>query len=184
MTSSVPYSGYSGHFPIPETYTRSEAANDNHHDLISFLGYMQGLGVDFLPIKWQTGLKDAGRGGSARVSQAQINLGTSFAFKRMYFDGTNTEECYKRAANEASILRHTYLIHHFNMIRLEGFCLEILSQPERLSPVLIFNNFPLGNLQEFLLSNVSVTVNERIGFCADIARALVALHELRKLNFL
>ncbi|KAL9038077.1 MAG: hypothetical protein Q9180_003353, partial [Flavoplaca navasiana] len=165
----------SGHVP---QYPRSEVAWEDHRDLISFLGYMQYLGVDFLPIKWHPGLKDVGTGGSARVSQAPFNLETSFAFKRLYFDGTNTEECYERATKEASILRHVHLIHHFNMVRLEAFCLEILARPVRLSPVLIFNKFPLGNLQEYLLVNASVTVEERIRFCADTARALAALHAL------
>ena len=177
MASSKIYFRYSS---SQQTNTGSEdVTTDTHYDLISFLGYMQHMGVDFLPIKWQPALGDVGRGGSARISQAQINLGTSFAFKRAYFDGINTEDCFERAIKEALILRHVYLINHKNFIRLEAFCLEIFSEPERLLPVLVFDKFPLGNLQEFLLSGASITFQERLCFCADIAKALSALHSLR-----
>ncbi|KAL9009891.1 MAG: hypothetical protein Q9173_005120 [Seirophora scorigena] len=65
------------------------------------------------------------------------------------------------------------------MISVESFCLEILSPPELLSPVLIFNKFPLGNLQNFLLSKASVTFDDRLRLCADIAKALATLHSLQ-----
>ena len=164
-------------------YSR-EAAQDpvstGHHDLISFLGLMQKAGVDLLPIKWQPALKTLGMGGSAHISQALVNATTSFAFKRLFFDGQNTETCFERLRKEALILRHVYLSDHIHLIRLEAYCCEILKEPERISPVLIFEKFPLGNLQAFLLSEESrnVTFRERLGFCADIADALAALHRL------
>ena len=159
-----------------------EAAQDavsmGHHDLISFLGLMQFAGVDLLPIKWQPALENLGMGGSAGISQALVNVGTSFAFKRLFFDGLNTETCFERLRKEALILRHISLINHEHLIRLEAYCCEILKEPERISPVLIFERFPLGNLQAFLLSEESrnISVSERLGFCADIADALAALH--------
>ncbi len=165
----------------PATCSRElaqESASVGHHDLISFLGLMQKSGVDFLPIKWQPALEDLGKGGSAGVSQALINTGTSFAFKRLFFDGLNTEKCFERLGREALILRHVWLINHENLIRLEAYCCEILKEPERIAPVLIFEKFTLGNLQDFLLSEKarSITFGERLGFCADIANALAALH--------
>ena len=132
-----------------------------------------------MPIKWHSALGDVGKGGSARISQAPIRRGSGFAFKRTRFDGINTEDCFERAVKEALVLRHVYLINHENFIRLEAFCLEIFSEPEQLLPVLVFDNFPLGNLQEFLLSEARITFDERLRFCADIAKALATLHGLR-----
>lgn len=173
MTSSNTYGRYSSSL---QSNTRSEdVAPDTHYDLISFLGYMQQKRVDFLPIKWQPALGDVGRGGSARISQAQTNLGASFAFKRTYFDGIDTEDSFERSVKEALILRHVHLINHENFIRLEAFCLETFSEPERLLPVLVFD---MGDLQKFLLSEESITFQERLCFCADITKALAALHSL------
>jgi Protein tyrosine and serine/threonine kinase len=157
-----------------------DAVSTGHHDLISFLGLMQKAGVDLLPIKWQPALENLGTGGSACISQALVNVRTNFAFKRLFFEGRNTETCFERLGKEALILRHVYLINHVHLIRLEAYCCEILKEPERISPVLIFEKFPLGNLQAFLLSEESrnITFSERLGFCADIADALAALHRL------
>ncbi|KAL9615144.1 MAG: hypothetical protein Q9167_000462 [Letrouitia subvulpina] len=139
---------------------------------------MQMSGVDFLPIKWQPALRNLGLGGSAAVSQALINIETSFAFKRLFFDGVGPEKCYERLATETKILRHISLLRHENVVRLEGYCCEILREPERISPVLIFEKFPLGNLQDFLLSAraENIAFCDKLGFCADIADALAALH--------
>ena len=154
------------------------SASVGHHDLISFLGLMQNSGVDFLPIKRQPALKDLGRGGCACISQALINTGTTFAFKRLFFDGLNMEKYFERLGKEALILRHVHLMNHENLIQLEAYCCEVPKEPERISPVLIFEKFQLGNLQDFLLSDnaKSITFSERLSFCADIANALAALH--------
>ena len=177
---------------IPPHYTISQqpdvgskkpvqlAGPSSHYDLISFLGLMQQLGVDLLPIKWQPALESLGVGGSANIPQALLNASTSFAFKRLLIDGVDVETCFERLAKEAFILRHVSLIHHKYLIRLEAYCCEILKKPERILPVLIFEKFPLGNLQDYLLSEatVNITFTERLSFCADIADALSALHGL------
>ena len=168
------------HSNIQQTSTESEElVSGSHSDLISFLGYMQKSGIDFLPIKWQPAVPDLGRGGSARISQAAITLGISLAFKRVFFDGTNLEECFRQVSKEALILRHVYLINHKNFIKVEAFSLEIIAEPDTLLPVLIFDKVPLGNLQDYLVSNNTATFEERLGFCADILEALAALHNLR-----
>ena len=156
------------------------AGPSSHYDLISFLGLMQQLGVDLLPIKWQPALENLGIGGSANISQAILNASTSFAFKRLLIGGVDVETCFKRLAKEAFILRQIPLAHHKHLIRLEAYCCEILKKPERILPVLIFEKFPLGNLQDFLLSAEpsNITFSERLSFCADIADALSALHGL------
>ena len=41
---------------------------DTHDGLISFLGYMQHIGVDLLRIRWQSALRDVDKGGSAPYS--------------------------------------------------------------------------------------------------------------------
>ena len=42
----------------------------------------------------------------------------------------------------------------------------------------MFDKFPLGNLQEFLLSEASITFDDRLRFFADIPKALAALDSL------
>ena len=160
--------------------TEVNSTSAKHHDLISFMGLMQRYGVDLLPIKWQPALADLGRGGSASVSQALINIQTSFAFKRVTFTNGETEECFDRLVKEVSILRHPELRNHDSLIRLEAYCCEILEEPEQISPVLIFEKAPLGDLQSFMLSERarSISSSVKLDFCSDIARALSALHSL------
>ena len=169
--------------PKPTFYSREaaqDASSTGHHDFISFLGLMQYSGVDLLPIKWQPALLNLGSGGSACISQALINESTSFVFKRLFHEGLSRQTYFERLGKEALILRHVYLINHMNFIRLEAYCCEILKESKQISPVLIFEKFPLGSLQHFLLSDASknVTFSERLRFCADIANALMALHRL------
>ena len=155
-----------------------------HYDLISFLGLMQWLGVDLIPIKWRPALGDLGMGGSAVISQASISAETSFAFKRLSFDEQNTEKCFERLMKEAMILMQIPIANNDSFPRLEAYCFDVLKEPERIAPVLIFEKFPLGNLQDFLSSEQgrSLPFNERLGFCADIADAIAGLHEMRQLE--
>ena len=81
---------------------------------------MQRYGVDILPIKWEPARRDLGAGGSANVSQALINLQTSFAFKRLFHAGRATEESINRLVMEILILRHPELQDHANVVRLEA----------------------------------------------------------------
>ena len=146
-----------------------------HYDLISLLGRLQFFGIDYLPIKWLPATKDLGQGGSARVSQALVNSNVSWAFKRPFSDDLIGEKDFERLGKEACVLT---LVKNENLIRIEAYCYEISKETERISPVLIFEKFPLGNLQDFLLSKKTgnITLSERLGFCADIANALAALH--------
>ena len=152
-----------------------------HYDLISFLALMQFLGLDLITTRWKSALEDLGMGGSAIISQASINTETSFAFKRLSFDVLNTEKCFERLMKEAMVLMQIPVTHNENFIRLEAYCLDVQQEPERITPVLIFEKFPLGNLQDYLLSERgrNTIFRERLAFCADIAYALSTLHEIR-----
>lgn len=154
------------------------ASRTGHSDLISLLGRFQHCGIDYLPIKWQPALKDLGRGGSARVSQSIFNNETSFAYKRFLPDGLDSENCFEKLGKEVRILVHPSFFRHENFIRIAAFCYEIHQETERILPVLIYEKSPFGNLQDFLLSENArgITFSDRLGFCADIASVLVALH--------
>ena len=138
---------------------------------------MQKSGVDYLPIKWQPALEELGKGGSAGVSQALINIGTSFAFKRLFFHGLNEEKCYERLGKEALILRHVHIINHQSFIRLEAYCCEILKEPERISPVLTFEKFPWATYKNFCpRRNPGTLPSKRGSVSAQILRVLSRLY--------
>jgi hypothetical protein len=69
--------------PIQSAAPAKGAVTDLPCDFISFLGIAQGLKIDSLPITWQPALDSLGRGATAEIRQALVNLQMSFAFKRL-----------------------------------------------------------------------------------------------------
>ena len=62
---------------------RVSKANIYEHNFVAFLGATQALGIDFLPITWQSAMEDVGRGATAEIRQSLLSLQTSLAFKRI-----------------------------------------------------------------------------------------------------
>ena len=55
-----------------------------HENFIKFLQFATSLGVDILPLSWDTSLSGLSRdGGTSRVSQSLLNAAVSFVYKRM-----------------------------------------------------------------------------------------------------
>jgi len=68
-----------------------------------------------------------------------------------------------------------------NVVTLEGICWEFPSNGP-ISPVLVFEKAPLGDLDDFIASadGAQVPLSERINICLKIAKALRILHSQRK----
>ena len=150
-------------------------------DFISFLGTVQASGIDFLPIRWQTGLDTVGQGATAEIRQLYIDLQTSFAFKRFHWSHWSESRNYQALMCEVSILSHPSVRSHPNVIRLEGVCWDISFDNEEVWPVLVFEKARHGDLRKFLRTNTDrhIKWDDRIKLCADIATAIMLLHSTR-----
>ncbi len=81
-----------------------------------------------------------------------------------------------RLALELRILSHRDVIQHANILKILGFGLE--EDGGVPSCFLVEEYSDRGNLRDFLKSGVSLTIEERLRFCRDVADALRCLHSL------
>lgn len=117
-----------------------------HFDLVSFLSAVQNCAVDILPLTWREAEDPLGRGGTAVVNQALVNLETSFAFKRTVklrmpqvsaadMDGASVyekdrtmaeyksqESIYRALISELLILRHPSVRRCRNIMDIQAIC--------------------------------------------------------------
>lgn len=165
------------------------AGSLEHADLITVLAASQRNHVDFVPIIWQEALGSLGKGGTANVSQALLNLQTSFAFKRtseyraVQF-GDRQKGPAEILALEISILKHPPIQKHPNVVDLEGVCWEITDKND-VYPVLLFEKAEQGDLLSFVpsLYGESVSFGVKLGLCIDIVHGVQALHNASKFLF-
>ena len=174
----------------------------NCYDLITFLGAAQTLKIDFLPIIWQPALEDIGRGATAEIREASMNVQTSFAFKRPRFKDPFDIEFETRLLPtllaEMSILSHPMIREFPNIVRLEGICFEIISEGYVFSreepfdhtrggvvPVLVFEKAKYGDLRNFMSCNAGKTLvsKDRLHLCIDIVRAVKEMHSNSEPSF-
>jgi hypothetical protein len=162
-------------------------ATESQCDFLTFLSVAQNLEVDFLPITWQPALDSIGQGGTAKIRQALVNLQMSFVFKRLVSivpAQTETDEIRKFRAliAEISVLRHPSIRDHPNIIRLEGICWDVVSNSEKVWPVLVFEKARHGDLHTFMgqAKGKKMTIEERLNICIDIAIALMDMHSSSK----
>jgi serine/threonine protein kinase len=139
-------------------------------DLIGFLGLIQYFRVPLIPITWQPALGPLGRGATAYVNQAAVNVEMSHAFKRM-----RSHTCFDTWVNEVMILGR--LGNHPNIASIEACCLEILDNG-KLSPVLVFKKADFGDLEAFMRSKAGLTMNDEdvVRLCAGIGSGLQHIH--------
>jgi serine/threonine protein kinase len=147
--------------------------------VLSFLGIVQSLKIDFLPITWQPALDVIGQGGTAEIRQAMVNLQMSFAFKRLASTERVQSErgdarIFRAFIAEMSVLSHPSVRDHPNVIRFEGICWDVVSSGEKVWPVLVFEKARNGDLLTFMgqAEGRSLTIGERLNICADIAIAV------------
>lgn len=161
----------------------SAAATDTSYNFLTFLGIAQSLNIDFLPISWDSGQANIGKGGTAEISQSSINLETAFAFKRLASVSSARFEAQKTALFEAlvaeiSVLGHRSIREHQNIISLEGICWDIEPLSERVWPVLVFEKTQHGDLTTFMEhgAGTRLDLRNRLRLCAEVATAVSALH--------
>jgi serine/threonine protein kinase len=163
-------------------WTVSSLAQTGHHNLLTFLAAAQGKEVDILPITWQGDLNFIGHGGTADLSQSAVDIYTSFAFKRMRLgqdDRAIEKANFDMLTAEMMAYTHPTIVGHPNISQLEGFCWEIGPDNSQLLPVLVFREADFGDMEKFMKTDrgQSSSLQERIKWCAELAKALQVLHE-------
>ena len=167
-----------------KTYQSAGSVSDRNYDFLDVLGVAQRLRINFLPIRWQPALDEAGKGGTATIRQGQVNLELSFAFKQL----KRTQSLIKQAQYmgaliaEISILAHYKVKLHSNIVNLQGICWDVYSGGENVWPVLVFEKAPYGDLEKFMASSDGTQLNfeKRLNILADVALAVRDLHFLRR----
>lgn len=171
-------------------------------DLVTFLGIAHRLDIDFLPITWQPLLDRIGQGATAEIREAPANLQFSFALKRplvrQYFEFEDFEALILPCLiAEISTLGLKSIRKHPNIITLEGICWEVISWEEEyisrealytprnggLVPVLVFEKSKYGDLHHFMKQEAGrkLSLEQKIGICTDIAKAVAEMHYYGKL---
>ena len=165
---------------------KSATFNSQHHPtytghfetLVYFLAVLQHFQVNIIPITWQSGLEDLGRGISAVVHQSMIHANLDFAFKR-----TGDNATYATLISEVAILSLPQIREHPNINGLHGICWEIRENGSdtvpSVWPVLVYTKADFGDIQKFLKSEVSMnlTLKQRLDLCLDIGRGVHTLHK-------
>ena len=161
----------------------SAAATETSYDLLTFLGIAQSLNIDFLPIPWNTGQANIGKGGTAEISQSSINLETAFAFKRLAALDTARFEVDKTAIFKALIaeifvLGHESIRGHQNINKLAEICWDVEAESERVWPVLVFEKTQHGDLRTVMehSAGMRLDLGSRLRLCAEVVTAVSDLH--------
>lgn len=161
-------------------------------NFITFLATAQRLQIPFLPITWQTQRPIVAKGGTSEINQAQINLETSFVFKRVVEKdklGKPEKEVLRRLINEITILRYPTIRDHPTILELQGICWDISpkksqndgevtplhrSNNDKVWPVLVFEKSQFGDLYDFARLQIGrdLGISERLKICLDIGSAI------------
>lgn len=154
---------------------------------LSFLAVAQDLRIEFLPITWDAGRDYLEVGATAEVQQALINADTSFAFKtfrtRSVQEKRSEADTLRILIREITMLSQSFMRQHANIAQLQGICFEISPEDDKPWPVLVFEKSHLGNLWDFRRrEGKNLTVDERLGICADVTRAILTMHANSKLT--
>jgi hypothetical protein len=164
---------------VPESF-----APDVHCNLISFLSLAQRFKVDFVPFTWNA-LAATGRGATADVNQAAVDLAMNFAYKRTsnIFSDPNDlgrTRAFRVLMLEMFLLAQPSIRAHPNIIKLEGICLEI-DKLGNLIPVFVLQKADRGSLSQYLMSaeGQASSFDTRQNLCLDIGMAIAALHTAR-----
>ena len=148
------------------------------YGFIAFLGLIQRLKIDVLPIAWQTQRGRVGIGGQAGISQALVNAETNFAFKRFkIWEG----DWYQPIIQELVALGQPFIQKHPHIASLEGICFEC-EIDDSVRPVLVFEMAPMGDLDRFMRTEngQALSIDQRLKLCADIGRAIGDVHAQSK----
>lgn len=160
---------------------RGTAAEPERFNFLSFLATAQALQIQFLPIVWETGRGLAGTGGTSIIQQSLLSLDTSFAFKTYHKRNQSEHQVFRTLIAEITILSQPFIQEHANIAQLQGICWDISPADDKPWPVLVFEKSHLGDLYHFVRhGGRDMTVDERLGLCVDIGRAIMDMHSNRK----
>ena len=179
-------------------FAHSEGPPLTQCNIITFLATVQNLRVPILPVTWQTiaGIKG---GATSQISQAAMNLETSFAFKRIKNEGMldrdriDDEKCFRWLINELMVLWHPAIRGHVNILELQGLTWDIRLRHDEANkgevsvqtpgkykvwPVFVFEKSQHGNLEEFARSRTGrgLSTADRSKICFEIANAVAHMH--------
>jgi len=162
---------------------------DEKCDIVDFLAVVQYMGLDLLPIKWQSHQAPAGQRGTSRINVALINAQTSFAFKcvserqrqMVQNQEISTTDIFRTLINEILVLAHHRFQGYPNLASLQGICWDIRSDDE-VWPVLVLEKSELGDLYGFLTSTAGRKLGplERLRLCSEIGCAIADMHSFGK----
>ena len=146
------------------------------HSFLSFLATAQALGIEFLPITWQSARQEIGKGGTSRVHEAPANIRMSLAFKRVKDDekSKNIEaEIFQMLNNEIIVLGHPSIQEHPNIVKLQGVCWDI--SDDKVWPVLVFEKSQFDDLYSFAARTVGkeLDIHHRLKLCIEIGEAII-----------
>lgn len=183
----------------------SEGPSPRKCNIITFLATVQNLRVPILPVTWQTiaGIKG---GGTSQISQAAMNLETSFAFKRvkdeamLSRDRIDDDKCFRWVINELMVLWHPAIRGHVNILELQGLTWDIRLRHDeedngkvstqthgkyKAWPVFVFEKSQHGDLEEFARSPIGrgLSTADRLKICFEIANAIAHMHSYGTYSF-
>lgn len=166
ISYTAPHWAYRGS-PLPEQVNQSFAS---YFQLYTCLALVQELRVDFLPVTHQTHLREVGRGGTSIIQQSLLNPRYMLAFKR-----PNT---YEQFLTELAICGCPPIRGHPFIADLEGVSWDVSEDGCFCQLVLVFEKSPLGDFTHYMTTapgNI-LSLEERLPFCVQIAKALSKFH--------
>jgi hypothetical protein len=126
-----------------------------NYDFIAVLDLAQRLRLRFLLITWQTATDQIEKNDQTKISQALINIQTSFAFKIFNHAKHNhsDHDLFKKIIQEMIMLSHSIIQKHKHIVTLEEICWDI-SKNEKVWSILIFEKSHLEDFDRFAQSKI------------------------------
>jgi hypothetical protein len=154
---------------------------NSQYDFLTFLGVTQQCQFDFLPITWHPALENVGKGATAEIREALIDIQMSYAFKRFRPSEHDEQKVFLQLISEVSILGLEGIRDHPNVIKLEGIAWDIQANG-KVWPVLVFEKTAHGDLGAFFASELGMNLpmKERLKLCTNIGNAVRDLQSCRK----
>lgn len=175
-------------FPLNEDLgsfnIKCDARNEVHYDLTTLLGIAQNLHIDQLSTMYNA-VDAFGRGATSDIKHSVQESDLHLAFKQTsrLYDSVSESEFYQVLITEVFVLGTPIIRDSPTIVDLEGICWEINDQGYPL-PVLVYQRTMHDNLSKFLSTDEgkSLSTEQRLGICMDIAAGLAALHTCSKLQ--